>query len=95
MNKIIKFLTGLPWKEAAKAAIQILLPAALGGTIGATLAGCSSMTPTAKTQGISLYAIGVPGIAVVTTTTQNADNKGDDENKPKQTNPVTTNLKVK
>ena len=42
-----------------------------------------------------LYAIGIPGIAVVTQSTQDADNKGDDENKPAQVNQTTVNTKLK
>ena len=58
-------------------------------------AGCSALTPSAKTQTMSLYAIGIPGIAVVTHSTQDADNKGDDENKPAQVNPVTVDTRLK
>ena len=41
---------------------------------------------------MSLYAIGIPGIAIVTQSEQTADNKGDDDNAPLQSNPVTTEL---
>ena len=44
---------------------------------------------------MSLYAVGIPGIAVVTKSEQVADNKGDDENKPVQANPVSVETKVK
>ena len=44
---------------------------------------------------MSLYAVGIPGIAVVTQSTQEADNTGDDENKANQTNPVTVKASVK
>jgi hypothetical protein len=44
---------------------------------------------------MSLYAVGIPGIAVVTQSTQNADNTGDDENSPKQTNPINVKTSVK
>ena len=84
----------LPWKDALKAALQIVVPAAVGSG-AAILSGCSSLTPSAKTQTMSLYAVGIPGIAVVTQSTQNADNKGDDENSPKQTNPINVKTSVK
>ena len=84
----------MPWKDALKAALQIVVPAAVGSG-AAILAGCSSLTPSAKTQTMSLYAVGIPGIAVVTQSTQNADNKGDDENSPKQTNPINVKTSVK
>ena len=44
---------------------------------------------------ISLYALGIPGVAVVTSTQQTADNKGDDTNHTRQTNPVSVKLPTK
>ena len=81
------------WKALGKAlweAVKPVLLAAVGGGLVAVSSGCSSMTPSAKTQSMSLYAIGIPGIAIVTQSEQTADNKGDDDNKPVQANPVTT-----
>ena len=87
------------WKELGKqlwdAVKPVLLGAIGGGLVAVTGSGCSSLTPSAKTQTMSLYAIGIPGIAVVTHSTQDADNKGDDENKPTQANPVSVETKVK
>ena len=94
MKKIFKWLKALPWAKAAKAALQIIVPAAVGSG-AAILAGCSDLRPSAKTQTMSLYAIGIPGIAVVTQSTQDADNRGDDENKPTQANPVTVEVPIK
>ena len=94
MNKILQFFKALPWKAALKAAMQILIPAAVGSG-AAILAGCSDLRPSAKTQTMSLYAIGIPGIAIVTQSTQDADNRGDDENKPAQVNPVTVEVPIK
>ena len=73
----------------------VLLGALGGGLVAVTGSGCSALTPSAKTQTMSLYAIGIPGIAVVTHSTQDADNKGDDENRPEQANPVSVETKVK
>ena len=50
--------------------------------------GCSSLTPSDKTQTMGVYAFGIPGIAVISQTTQAADNKGEDSNVPVQVNPV-------
>ena len=58
-------------------------------------AGCSALTPSAKSQSMSLYAVGIPGIAVVTHSTQDADNKGDDENRPTQANPVSVDVPIR
>ena len=41
-----------------------------------------------------LYAIGIPGIAIVSQSEQTADNKGDDDNAPVQANPVTTTMSL-
>ena len=94
MKNIIEWLKALPWAKAAKAALQIIVPAAIGSG-AAILTGCSDLRPTAKTQTMSLYAIGIPGIAVVTQSTQDADNRGNDENKPTQANPVTVEVPIK
>ena len=88
MKKLIRWLKSMPWKDAAAAAIKVLLPAAVGAG-AAIFAGCSSLTPSAKTQTMGVYAFGIPGIAVITQSAQNADNAGDDDNKPMQVNPVT------
>ena len=87
------------WKELGKqlwnAVKPVLLGALGGGLVAVTGSGCSALTPSAKTQTMSLCAIGIPGVAVVTHSTQDADNKGDDENKPTQTNPVRVDVPIK
>ena len=87
------------WKELGKqlwnAVKPVLLGAIGGGLVAVTGSGCSALTPNAKSQTMSLYAIGIPGVAVVTRSTQEADNKGDDENKPTQTNPVSVDVPIK
>ena len=93
MNKLIIWIKALPWKAALKAAVQTLLPAAIGAG-AACLAGCSSLVPSNKTQSMGVYAFGIPGIAVITSTTQQADNAGEDINEPKQVNPVTVSAPI-
>ena len=89
----------IDWKALARqlwdAVKPVLLGAIGGGLVAVTGSGCSALTPSAKTQTMSLYAIGIPGIAVVTHSTQDADNKGDDENRPTQANPVSVKAAVK
>ena len=87
------------WKELGKqlwnAVKPVLLGAIGGGLVAVTGGGCSSLTPSAKTQTMSLYAIGIPGVAVVTHSTRDADNKGDDENRPTQANPVSVDVPIR
>ena len=86
------------WKALGKAlweSVKPVLLAAIGGGVVTLADGCSSLTPSAKTQSMSLYAIGIPGIAVVTQSEQTADNTGDDDNKPVQANPVSVETKLK
>ena len=86
------------WKALGKALWEALKPvllAAIGGGVVTLADGCSSLTPSAKTQSMSLYAIGIPGIAIVTRSEQTADNKGDDDNKPVQANPVAVDTELK
>ena len=81
------------WKELAlqlwKAAKPVLL-GAIGGGIVTVASGCSSLVPSDKTQTMGVYAFGIPGIAVISHTTQAADNTGEDTNVPVQVDPVTT-----
>ena len=85
------------WMELGKAlwaAIKPVLLGAIGGGIVGVASGCSSMTPSNKTQTMGVYAIGVPGIAVITQSTQAADATGEDVNANRQANPVRTELKA-
>ena len=74
----------IDWKALGKALWNAVKP------VIALTDGCSSMTPSSKTQTMGVYAIGVPGIAIITQSTQNEDASGGDANAPSQTNPVTT-----
>jgi len=94
MKKVLAWLKALPWKSAVKAALQIIVPAAVGSS-AAILAGCSDLRPSAKTQTMGVYAFGIPGIAVITHSTQDADARGDDANAPTQANPVSVKVPVK
>ena len=81
------------WKELGKQlwnAIKPVLLGALGGGLVAVSSGCSSMTPSSKTQTMGVYALGIPGIAIITQSSQNEDASGGDTNAPTQANPVTT-----
>ena len=85
----------IQWKELGKAlwaAIKPVLLGAIGGGIVGISTGCSSMTPNNKTQTMGVYALGIPGIAVITQSHQAADATGEDVSATKQTNPVTTGL---
>ena len=75
-------------------AVKPVLLAAIGGGIVSVAAGCSSLVPTSKTQTLSVVGIGIPAIAVVSSSSQGADASGGDENKPTQTNPVTTVIPI-
>ena len=82
----------IKWKKLVRQlwdAVRPVLIGAVGGGLVAITSGCSSLTPSAKTQTMGVYAFGIPGIAVITQSAQNADNAGDDDNSPVQSNPVT------
>ena len=84
------------WKELARqlwAAVRPVLLGAIGGGIVSVSSGCSSMTPSDKTQTMGVYAFGIPGIAVITQSHQTADNAGSDTNASTQTNPITVSGK--
>lgn len=84
------------WKALGKAlweAVKPVLLGALGGGLVAVSSGCSSLTPSSKTQSMGVYALGIPGIAIITKSTQNEDASGGDTNVPTQANPVTVKSK--
>ena len=76
-------------------AVRPVLLGAIGGGIVSVASGCSSMAPSDKTQTIGVYAFGIPGIAVITQSTQAADNAGSDTNAAAQANPVEVKTAVK
>ena len=79
------------WKELMRqlwAAVKPVLLGAIGGGLVSVASGCSSMAPSDKTQTMSVYALGIPGIAVITESRQTADNAGSDTNTATQANPV-------
>jgi len=85
------------WKELGKQlweAVKPVLLAAIGGGIVTVAAGCSSLTPSSKVQSMGVYAFGIPGIAVITQSTQGADYSGGDTNGVVQANPVSTKTDV-
>ena len=86
------------WKELMKqiwAAVRPVLLGAIGGGIVSFASGCSSLAPSDKTQTMGVYAFGIPGIAVITQSSQAADNAGSDTNAAAQANPVTVEPTVK
>ena len=88
----------IDWKALGKAVWAALKPVilgAIGGGVIAVTGGCSSLTPSAKTQTMGVYAFGIPGIAVITHSTQDADARGDDANAPTQANPVSVKVPIK
>ncbi|MBE6382267.1 MAG: hypothetical protein E7049_04525 [Lentisphaerae bacterium] len=82
----------IDWKALAvqiwNALKPVIIGAVGGGIVSFSASGCSSLTPSDKTQTMGVYAFGIPGIAVISQTTQAADNKGEDSNVPVQVNPV-------
>ena len=77
------------WRQLAKMVWDALKPVLLGAVGGGVIAlsgGCSSMVPSTKTQSMGVYAFGIPGIAVITQTTQAADYTGGDTNSAMQAN---------
>ena len=55
------------------------------GCFATAVCGCSSLQPATKSQSMTVTALGFPAITVVTTTSQAAENAGDDEGANTQT----------
>ena len=82
------------WKTLLKQILNALKPVIIGavggGIVSVTTTGCSSLTPTSKGQSLTVMGIGIPAVAIMTSTKVDADNSGSDTNVPAQVNPVTT-----
>ena len=77
----------IDWKGLLKAMLKAALPFFVGGAIGVTASGCSSLqTPRAKTQTSAIYAFGLPAIVVTHDAKQTADYSGGDKNEATQLN---------
>ena len=75
----------IDWKGLLKAMLKAALPFFVGGAIGVTASGCSSLqTPRAKTQTSAIYAFGLPAIVVTHDAKQTADYSGGDKNEALQ-----------
>ena len=75
----------IDWKGLLKAMLKAALPFFVGGAIGVTASGCSSLqTPRAKTQTSAIYAFGLPAIVVTHDAKQTADYSGGDTNEALQ-----------
>ena len=85
------------WSELGKqlwAALKPVLLGAVGGGVIALTDGCSSVSPQTKGQTTEIIAVGIPAVAWISHSTQQADNSGGDTNAltnaVEQSVPVTT-----
>lgn len=85
----------IDWKKTARLLRETAAPVLLGALAGGAMCaatGCSSLTPSNKTQSMSVVGIGLPAVAIVHSSTLAADAAGADTNAPTQSNPVTTEV---
>ena len=84
------------WAELGRQLWEAVKPVLLGAIGGGLVAltGCSALTPSSKTQGIEVCAIGIPGIAIITSTSQSATYDGGDTNAVIQANPADVTVPV-
>ena len=78
-------------RDGTKSLLRKLAPyllGALSALVAYFASGCSSLVPKSKSQSMEIYALGLPAIAVITQSTQAADNSGEDKNEAMQSNPV-------
>jgi len=76
------------WTELGRMALEAaktLLIAAIGGGVVSMASGCSSLTQTPRGQTTEVIAIGIPSIAWISHTSQEADHRGGDTNAVSQT----------
>ena len=87
------------WKKLCQQlweAVRPVLLAAIGGGIVTIAAGCSSLSQTPRGQTTEIVAVGIPAIAWISHTAQDADHSGSDTNRANQANspvvPVSVDL---
>ena len=87
------------WKKLCQQlweAVRSVLLAAIGGGIVTIAAGCSSLSQTPRGQTTEIVAVGIPAIAWISHTAQDADHSGSDTNGANQANspivPVSVDL---
>ena len=81
----------IDWATLAKQlweAVKPVLLAAIGGGVVA-LTGCSSMSTTPRGQTTEIVAVGIPAVAWISHTSQEADHRGGDTNGVSQANAAT------
>lgn len=77
------------WKKLCQQlweAVRPVLLAAIGGGIVTIAAGCSSLSQTPRGQTTEIVAVGIPAIAWISHTAQDADHSGSDTNGANQAN---------
>ena len=89
----------IDWKKLCQQlweAVRSVLLAAIGGGIVTIAAGCSSLSQTPRGQTTEIVAVGIPAIAWISHTAQDADHSGSDTNGANQANspvvPVSVDL---
>ena len=79
----------IDWKKLCQQlweAVRPVLLAAIGGGIVTITAGCSSLSQTPRGQTTEIVAVGIPAIAWISHTAQDADHSGSDTNGANQAN---------
>ena len=80
--------------EILKKNMKPFVLGALSNLLAYLSTGCSGLTPSHKTQTMGVYALGLPAIAVITQTNQEADNTGNDPTTTSQANPVNVDTEL-
>ena len=94
LTRLKNWMTSDGGKAFMKTLAKLLIGAAAGAGGATCFTGCSSFVPDSKTQSMEVYALGLPAIAVIKSSTQTADNRGEHVNTPSQSNPVTVNTPI-
>jgi len=84
----------IDWKALGKqlwAAVKPVLLAAIGGGVVSLSSGCSSLATTPRGQTTEIIAVGVPAVAWISHTSQDAVHSGSDSNGVTQANSTMIN----
>jgi len=86
------------WKSLGKQlweAVKPVLLAAIGGGLVSYTSGCSAMSTTPRGQTTEIVAVGIPAVAWISHTSQDANHSGSDSNGVTQANSTWFDTEVK
>ena len=75
--------------------VKPFIAALIGGGVVTGLSGCSGLSQRDHEVSTSVWAVGIPGVAIIKQSAISPDNRGEKDNTAMQSNPVSVKPKLK